>query len=682
MAWATVKLLPGLNVEITATMNVAGYTETQLGRFKSGLFQKIGGWTKFYPVKVDGVPKAIHTWRDLAGNTRFCMGTTGDVDVITSGVYTNVQPQVLTTNPAVNFATTLGSPLVTIVDTVVNNITAYDSVYFNTPVSVGGLILSGLYQVTANITATSYTITAASNATATVAAPGGSVPAFTTTLGNANVTVTFSGHGLVAGSDIVFPIGTTVGGITIQGRYIVQSVIDANNFVITCSSGATSAAGPTSMNSGAAQFYYYIAIGPQAASGGYGTSTYGSGPYGIGTPIVGQTGAGLAATDWSLDNWGELLLASPENGGLYYWGPSSGYSNMAIVSQAPVFNTGMFVSTNQQFVILFGSTQTASIGVYQDPLLVKWCDAGDFFNWTLSATTQAGSYRLSSGSAILAGASTQLRNLLWTDKDLWVSSYIGSTLVFNMVKVGEGAGIIGKHAWGKLSDTVYWMGQKNFFIYDNAGPRILECTVWDAVFQDLDIANSSKCHVGINKAFSEIFFFFPSISGALGYPDKYAKYNIQERSWDYGSMQRNAWRDSDVLAYPVAATNDGFIYYHENGFDADGSPLISYFQTGYFYVDEGREKVFVDRVYPDFKWGQYNGTQDANLLITFYVIEEMGDTPSVYGPYLVTSTTKWIEPRFRGRQISMRVESQDTGSFWRLGAVRFRYGPDGRSGGY
>jgi hypothetical protein len=673
--------MPGLNVEITPTMNQAGYSQTQLGRFKSGLFQKIGGWSRFFPTKVDGVPKAMHTWKDLAGNIRFCMGTTTDVDVITGGSYVNVQPQTLTTNPAVNFATTLGAPIVTITDTAVSNITAYDAVFFNTPVSVGGIILSGLYQVTANVSPTSYQITAASNATATVVAPGGTIPAFTTVLNSANITVTFAGHGLSAGSDIVFPVSTTVGGLAIVGRYIVQSVIDANNFVITAASGATGAAGPTTMNGGAAQFLYYIAIGPQAASGGYGTSTYGTGPYGLGTPISGQVGVGLGATDWSLDNWGELLLANPENGPLFYWGPASGYSNLSVVSQAPAFNNGMFVSTNQNFVILFGSTQQASIGVYQDPLLVKWSDAGNFFNWTLSATTQSGSFRLSSGSAILAGASTQLRNLLWTDKDLWVSSYIGSSLVFNMVKIGEGAGIVGKHAWGKFGDTVYWMGQKNFFIYDSAGPRILDCPVWDAVFQDLNMTYASQCHVGVNKAYSEIFFFFPSVSGGVTYPDTYVKYNTQEKVWDYGRLARNIWRDNDVFNFPLAATNDGFIYYHELTPDADGSPLNSYFETGYFYIDTGQEKVFVDRVYPDFKWGQYNGSQNATLLITFHVIDEMGDTPQVFGPYTVNSTTHWVEPRFRGRQVSMRIENQDVGSFWRMAAVRFRYSPDGRSGG-
>lgn len=682
MPWATVQLKPGLNVEITPTQNVAGFTQTQLGRFKAGLFQKLGGWTKFYPVKVDGIPKQIHTWKDLNGNIRFAMGTTSDFDVITSGNYLNIQPQTLTTNPVVNFATTLGSPVVTIVDTAVNNITAFDSVFFNTPVSVGGLILSGLYQVTANISATSYQIHAGSNATATVVSPGGAVPTFQTVAGSSSVTVVLNGHGLIAADDIVFPLSTSVGGIPIQGRYIVNSIVDANTFTITTALAAASSAGPTAMNSGHAGFLYYIAIGPQPASGGYGTSTYGSGPYGVGTPIIGQTGTGIAASDWSVDNWGEILMACPDGGGVYYWGPASGYSNMAIVAQAPVYNTGMIVSANQQFILAFGSTQSASIGVYQDPLLIKWCDAGNFFNWTLSPTTQAGSYRLSSGSAIIGASSTQQRNLFWTDKDVWVSSYIGASLVFNFVKAGEGMGLIAKHAHCKLTDTVFWMGQKNFFVYDNSGARMLPCSVWDAVFQDLDITNSYKCFAGVNKAFSEVWFFFPSVSGGLGYPDTYVKYNMEESVWDYGRLQRNAWRDSDLFNYPLAATNDGFIYYHENGFDADGTVLNASFRTGYFYIDNGREKVFIDRIYPDFKWGQYNGSQNATILITVYAIDEMGDTPTAYGPYSVTAATQWIETRIRARQVALQVENQDMGSFYRQGAIRFRFAPDGRSGRY
>ena len=683
MGVSTITLRPGLNIEITQTQNEGGYSTTQLGRFKAGMFQKIGGWSRFYPSKLDGVPKTAHTWRDLAGNKRLAVGTTADLDVITNGVYQDICPQILTTNPAINLATVINTPIVTIIDTAINNITNSDAVFFNTPVSIGGIILSGLYQVQGNVSPTSYLINAQSNATATVVAPGGTIPSFTTTSGSALVTVTFTGHGLGKGYDIVFPIATTVNGITITGRYVVQSVTDANNFVISVANAATATTvSPVPMNGGAAQYLYYLSTGAQALAGAYGAGPYGAGPYGIGTAITGQTGPDIAASDWSLDHWGELLMSCPDGYPIFYWGPSSGYTNSTVVASGPPINTGMFVSTNNQFVIAFGSTSYASIGVYQDPLLVRWCDANNFFNWTVSPVTQAGSWRLSSGSQIMGGASTQLRNLIWTDKDLWVSSYIGSTLVFNMVKTAEGAGMIAKHAWGKLGDTVYWMGKKNIWAYDNSGPRIIPCPVWDAIFQDMDLANQTKCHVGVNKAFSEILFFWPSKSGGLGYPDKMVKCNIEEGTWDLSNLQRSAWTDVDTFDYPIAITNDGLAYNHEFGYDADGVVLNASFETGYFMISNSEEKVFVDRIYPDFKWGEFGGTQNANLLITLKSIDEQGQlTPNVYGPYLVNNTTRWIETRLRGRMVSVRIENMDAGTFWRLGAVKFRWQPDGRAGG-
>jgi hypothetical protein len=276
------------------------------------------------------------------------MGTTTDLDVITSGVYQDVCPQTFTTSTAINFATTLGSNIVTIVDTTVSNATVYDVVFFNTPVSVGGLILSGAYQIFSTLSATSYQILAAYNATATVVAPGGVIPTFTTVSGSPNVSVVFTANGLLAGDDIVFPLSTTVGGITISGRYVVQSITDPNTFVITGPNFATASAGPTAMNGGLAGFLYYITIGPQALGGAYGAGPYGDGGYGTGSVLTGQTGTNIAATDWSLDHWGELSW--PIRAGLYYWGPNSGYKNCSLLRQ-PHLNSGMFVSTSQQLVV-------------------------------------------------------------------------------------------------------------------------------------------------------------------------------------------------------------------------------------------------------------------------------------------------------------------------------------------
>lgn len=679
MPWQAVQLIPGMNAEKTPTLNMGGYSAMDAGRFKDGMFQKLGGWVRYVSVNIDGIPKFMHTYQDLAENKRLTIGTTAELDDITNGVYSDITPQILVTDSAVNFATTLGSNLVTITDTTITNITTYDVVFLNTPVSVGGLILSGAYPVMANITPTSYQIAASKPASATVVAPGGSIPGFTTTSGSANFTMHLVAHGLSVGGDVILPLATTVGGLTIQGRYIVQTVTDVDNVVLTATHEASSSAGPTPMNGGQAGFKYYIAIGPQATSGGYGTGTYGTGGYGTGTAITGQTGVNLTATDWSLDNWGELLIANAENDGIFYWGPASGFKNASIIATGPVYNSGAFVSIAQQILISWGSTQIASIGVYHDPLLVKWCDVGNFFNWTATITNQAGEYRIPTGSRIMGGAATPQHNLIWTDTDLWLMTYIGATLVYGFNKIGSRVGLIAKHAHAQYGSMIYWMNPSNFFMYGGGtDPIEMPCPVWDVVFQDLDVANQSKCFAAVNASFSEISWYYPSISGGLGYPDKYVKFNTQTHEWDVGVMQRNCWVDASVFDNPMAVTQGGSIYLHESGMDADNTAMVPFFETGYFYVSEGEEVVTIDRIYPDFKWGLYNGSQNAVLRVSIKAVMYPGETPTTYGPFAVTQSSPYISKRIRARQVALRVESRDMGSFWRLGLVRFRVAVDGR----
>lgn len=677
MPWTSVKLQPGLNTELTPTQNTAGYTATNCGRFKAGLFQKLGGWSKYYVNALDGAPRGSHAWQDLAGGKRLAIGTTSALYDLTSSVITNITPQTLTTNPAVSMTTSAGSHVVTITDAGVTSMTSYDSVYFNTPVSIDGIILYGLYAIDGYLSPGVYTITASQTGSAGVTG-GGAVPTFTTSIGSASVTVGFSNHGLSAGDDIVLPVATTFGGITISGRYVVQSVSSSSAFVIAAAGQATETVGPAPMNSGAAQLVYYIATGPQTSGGGYGSGTYSDGGYGTGVAVPGQAGTGITSTDWTLDNWGEILIACKEDGSLYYWGPASGMSTASVISTGPVFNTGAFVSIAQQMIITYGSTATASIGVYQDPLLVKWCDVENFFEWTQTITTQAGEYRIPTGSKIVGGAATPHRNLIWTDQDLWSMDYIGATLVFGFNKIGSNCGLIAKHARTQLADSTFWMGASNFFVLAGSGVASIPCPVWDEVFQDLDVANASKCFAGSNTAFSEVWFFYPSLSGGLGYCDKYAKLNTQESTWDTGSIQRNTWIDQSVVGSPIATTNNGIIYQHESGRDADTGAMNPYFETGWFYIDEGRELVFMDRIIPDAKWSEFNGASDAELKVTIKAVNYPGDTPRTYGPFSVTQSKQYISQRLRARQIMLRVESDDVGHWWRIGQFRFRFSPDGR----
>jgi hypothetical protein len=678
MAWNPITLAPGLNIELTPTDLRGGYSSTDLGRFKAGRFQKLGGWTKYYQNRVAGAPRSKHAWQALDASNRLAIGTTSNLYDLTSGNIKDITPQTITTTPSPSFSTIAGSPLITITDAGINGITTYDAVYFDVPISVDGLVLHGMYQITAYVSAHAYKITATGNALTGVTAQG-TVPTFTVTAGNDNVSVTIVKHNLLAGDDVVFKLATTVGGIVIQGRYVVQSITSADVFVITAAVAAASTPGvPVSMNSGNAGFTYFIALGPVAAGGDYGTGNYGDGAYGVGGTITAQVGTPITSTDWSLGNWGELLISSPEGGGIYYWGPSSGFSNTSIITTAPVYNEGAFLSNAQQMIITYGSTVKAAIGEYQDPLMIKWCDSEDLTMWTAASTNEAGSWRLATGSRCVGGASMPNRNVVWTDQAVWALDYIGASLVFGVTEKASGCGLIAKHAHCKLGEILLWMSTNGIWSMSGESVTQLNCPVFDAIFQDLDLTNAARCHAGANSDYTEAWFFWPSKSGGLGYCDKYAKFNIIEGTWDIGAMQRNTWLDRSVVGNPVATTNGGAIYAHESGYDADTSPLMASFTTSWIYAGEGQDCVFVDRIYPDMKWGEYAGSDDAAIELTVYAVQYAGGPVKTYGPFTVNKAKNFISKRFRARQISLKVSSSGMGSFWRLGHFRIRWAFDGR----
>lgn len=681
MSFGSVRLVPGVNVERTPTLLEAGYASSQLIRFKDLLAQKYGGWTKFYPFSITGTPRELHAWQDLNGTSRLAVGTTQQLAIINSGSLSDVTPQTKTTNPAVNFTTTINTAIVEIVDTGISNVTTFDAVYFNTPVAVAGLILSGLYAITTITGTTSYKITAAANATSSVS-NGGAVPSFATTSASATVTVTLAAHGRAVGDVVVFPIATTVGGVTISGSYSVVNVGSAASFDIFVNALATSTTS-ASMNGGSAQFLYYINLGPPALGSGYGLGGYGDGGYGTGTTSASQTGTAITATDWSIDNWGKIILACPANGGIYQYDPDGGFTNAALVSSAPVFNGGIFVSVSQQILMAWASTATEDIGVAQDRMLIRWSTDGDYTDFLATQSNQAGSFRIPIGSAIKGGMAVANQDLFWTDLDLWAANYQGPPFVFGFNKIGAGAGLISSHAALQLRGGVFWMGPSNFYSYTANGVAVVPCPVWDFVFQNLNTTYASNVRALPNTPFNEAGWAFPSTASSSGESDCYVKFNISEPGapWDYGpvgAMPRSAWMDQSVLGTPLGAISSGIIYQHESGNDADGSPLQSSFTTGYYYIADGEDYAYVDQVYPDFKWGLFGGSQSAQVQLTFNLVNYPGDTPTTYGPYTVTQATQYISTRMRGRQMSITVSSADLGSFWRLGRVRFRWQRDGR----
>jgi hypothetical protein len=681
MPFGSVQLLPGVNVEATPTLLQAAISQSQYIRYKAQLVQKLGGWQRFFKFTVAGVPMELHPWQDLNGTDHLGVGTTTALVVITSGESNNITPQVMTTNPAVNFSTIINTTTITIVDPGINNVTVYDSIAVNTPVAIGGVVLSGAYPIASIVSPTAYTITAATAATSTVN-NAGAVPVFTTTISSAVVNVNLAANGIAVAGTAVFAASTTGNGVTIAGAYEESAITDANNFSINVATLATSS-GSFSMNGGNAQIVYYIAIGPFGASTtGYGVGGYGAGGYGIGSATSSnqQTGAPVAALDWTSDNWGEIFLSCPANGGVYQWNPTGGFSTAQLVGTAPVFNGGIFVSQQQEILVCWASTVIEAIGNVQDPLTVAWSNVRDFTNFTPTSIDQAGNFRIPTGSKCVAGMAVANQDLIWTDLDLWGMNYLGPPFVFGFNLIGAGAGAISSHAVQKLRGGVYWMGQSNFYALTSSGVNVLPCTVWDFVFQNLNTAFQTNVRAMPNTPFNEAGWLFPSSASNDGTPDSYVKMNILEPNapWDYGLLDRSAWTDQSVFGPPIGATDTGLIFQHEIGNDADGSPLMASFTTGYFFIAEGEDFSFVDQILPDFKWGFFGSPQTAQVQITINALNYPGDTPQTFGPFLVTQATEYVSVRIRARQMSFTIASNDSGSFWRIGRVRYRYGMSGR----
>lgn len=706
MAHTTLKLIPGVDVIKTPTLNEAALSSTNLIRFMPdrnnlGLVQKLGGWVAYYNSAYSSSIRALKGWADLNAVNHLAVGAQSSLNVLTSGYNINITPQISVTNTAPNFSTTLGSEIVTVVD---SNITAsvLDYVNYVTPVSVGGVVLTGSYRIQ-TAAGTQYTIMADSPATSTVSSGGASFT-FSTVNGSSIITAYLADNTYNQGDEVYVGVSTTVGGVVIFGLYTVidtpatNGSLSAGQFTFSAQNSATSTAGPVSVNGGNINSSFYIAIGPQPTGTGFGVGGYGAGGYGLGTTQPSVPGTPITATDWSLDNFGQNLIANPTGGAIYFWSPSGALQNAQLVGeQAPLVNDGCFVAMPQRQVVAWGSSFT----LQPDPLLIRWSDVGDSSTWIGTATNQAGSYRIPQGSKIVTCLQGPQQGLIWTDLDLWSMQYIGAPLVYGFNKIGSNCGAISRKCVGQLGNVIYWMSQKQFFMNAGQGPQPLPCPVWDVVFQNLKQGNDSNgipytqhIRCAPNSQFNEVMWFYPSANGG-GENDSYVKYNTVLNQWDFGSLGRSAWIDQSVLGPPIGAGTDNYLYQHEIGNDAavgtTTTAMQSAMQTGFFSIAEGDQIMFVDQIWPDMKWGTYSGNQNATVNVTLYWTNYAGDPTVTTGSYSgspsntvfsatfpMTQATEYISCRIRARLIAVNISSNDVGTFWRLGGIRYRAAPDGK----
>ena len=514
---------------------------------------------------------------------------------------------------------------------------------------------------------------------------------FTTTSGSATVTVTDVNGGYTNGDYVTFSNATAVGGLTIDGEFVVNQTVTsaAGTFTITASSNASSSA----TGGGTVSAAYQINVGNAFAIPitGWGAGSWSQGTWGVGESSI------TAIRFWSQSNFGEDLVFGNNGGSIYYWDATNGVTTRAVplstlsgASDVPIVQNLILVSDISRFVLCFGTNQIGSSSV--DPTLVRWSDQEDATNWTPSELNQAGSLQLSRGTKIVAASQARQEVLVWTDSSLYSLQYVGIPAVWAATLVGENISIASQNAVAYANGVAYWMGKDKFYMYDGR-TQPLKCDVRKYVFNDFNVSQYSQVFSGTNESFHEIWWFYCSTGESN--IDKYVIYNYLDKIWYYGTLARTAWVDSGLRESPLAATYDLNLVDHESGIDdnqTDSTAAITAFvESSDFDIGDGDRFSLVNRVVPDVSFDGSTATSPAATL-TLHALANSGsgrNSPVSEGGVnnaTVTRTatspveafTGLINVRVRGRQLSMRFESSATGVTWQLGTPRLDIRPDGR----
>ena len=404
------------------------------------------------------------------------------------------------------------------------------------------------------------------------------------------------------------------------------------------------------------------------------------------------TVAGANLTNWTHDNFGEDLLINVNNGGIYYWDRTSGTSSRAVElntlsgsTLAPTIAKQIMTSDPDRHVIAFGCDPEANIGT-QDPLLIRFGSQESLTEWQSLATNTAGELRLSTGSEIVVALQTKQQILVYTDVSLYSMQFLGPPFTFGLTEISRNITIASPNSAVAVNDFVYWMGSKEFYVYSGTVQR-LPCTVLDYVFSDFNRDQIGKVTAGHNSSYGEVWWFYPSGSSSAN--DRYVIYNYQEKVWYFGNLPRTAWVDRGINQYPIAASTDNKLYYHEFGQD-DGSTnpssaIASNIESSQMDIGEGDKFLLASKLIPDITFrDSENSAPSASF--TVQVRQNPGINYDATSASTVTrSATTPVEAftdeafiRLRGRSFAIKVSSDDTGVMWRLGTPRIQLRPDGR----
>tara|TARA_R100000700_G_scaffold34891_1_gene43186 strand:- start:1705 stop:3897 length:2193 start_codon:yes stop_codon:yes gene_type:complete len=729
MPLTSVPIRPGFNKQVTETGAEGQWVDGDNVRFRYGLPEKIGGWQQLTTSTFAGQAREQHMWTDLNGRQYAAIGTDKLLLVYYSNAFYDITPLASTISGG-TFTSVNGSATVTI-NVSGSGINAGDFILLDSVTLPGGGATG--FSVS-DFTTNAFEVQSATFASVVITMPSNETGTGMTAAGAVSIkpyvdfgpaTQTFGygfGTGLYGGT-VTNPVQTSLNGalnpdtagtggsgtsITLNSvaNLPTSGVVLVGNELITYSGissndltgitrGANGTATPGTSNG-------------QAHSNGA-TVTDASNFTGFGSSS-GTSSVILEPANWTLDNFGQQLVATVKNGNTFSWNPIAANTNALTtravkVTNAPTASVGSVVSERDRHLIIFGTETTIGTTSSQDKLFIRFSDQEDINTYAPTSTNTAGTFRLDSGTKIVGAAKGKDYILILTDTAAYVMQFVGPPFTFSIRQVGSNCGAIGQHSMRYVDGKVYWMGQAGgFFVYDGT-VKSLPCLVEDFVFttdgDNLGIQFSSAeiVYAGYNTLYSEINWFYPKSGSTI--IDRVVTYNYSEGVWTTGTLDRTTYYDASLFENPYATkfnstgvptfptingvTNSrgSSIYYaHEQGTNevaANGTStaIVSFIKSGDFDLDiQGNGQFFISmrRFVPDFK--VLTGDAKISILLKDFPVDN--ETSSPLGPFTIDSSTTKVDTRARARFASLRVENTSVNQSWRYGTFRADTQPDGQ----
>ena len=377
-------------------------------------------------------------------------------------------------------------------------------------------------------------------------------------------------------------------------------------------------------------------------------------------------------------------------------GSSGSYTVSYAGSFVPSATFQVITSAIQEFVIAFGANSYApnNAATAFDPMLVRWSDQGNAYQWIPQLTNQSGEYLLTNGSYIMGARATRQEILVWTDSCLYSMQYLGAPYVWGFQVLMDNISVMSPNSMITINNVTYWMGKDRFYMYSGR-VEVLPCALRQYIFDDINEDQAYQVFAGANEAYNEVWWYYVSQSSSNTVVDKYVIYNYLDRVWYYGTLGRTAWVQTGTQPYPIAADYNGRLLYHEVGCDDLSTsatlPIDAYVQSSDFDIGDGHNFGFVWRILPDVN---FNGSTTNQPSVTM-TVKPRQNSGTPYGPadnpqvqsaqnytvvpeYTIQQFDGQVYTRLRGRQMSFRIESTGVGVAWQLGSPRIDIRPDGR----